>query len=561
MKPRVWISEIEFSDGSKIEFSKNDITIFVGPNNSGKSASLKESAGKLRQKTFQGVVVKDISIEIEGNQAELMASMETQSKVVHSANPEPSFLGLGYNIYRPNITTHWSSYKNGLSELFPVFVKTLNTEERLTFANPASNIRLTEEPPTHPIHILQRHDDLEKKFNIYFNQAFDTDIIIHRNAGNNVPLYVGKMPLPKTGEDRVSDGYLVELEKLDLLHQQGDGMRSFVGVMLSAFFLQQSIIFIDEPDAFLHPPQARLLGKMLAKDLATERQMFMSTHSEDFLKGLLESGCPNLKIIRIVRENNINKIRVLNHSDIANIWSDSLLRHSNILNGLFHSKVVICESDSDCRFYSAVHSANHEGTGSIGPDTLFVHCGGKHRMPTVIKALIKLGVAVKVVADFDVLNDINPLKSIFEDLGGDWAITEADWKLVKTSIDSKRPELETLELKTAIDDIFRSITERVIPKVQISSIQKVLKKASPWAHAKEVGKSFIPSGEATNAYTRMEGNLRQVGLHIVEVGELESFVKSIGDHGPKWVNDVMGKDLKSDPELKPAREFVKAMIA
>ena len=111
-------------------------------------------------------------------------------------------------------------------------------------------------------------------------------------------------------------------------------MRSFVGVLLNAFISNHSILFIDEPEAFLHPPQAKLLGKMLAKDLPTERQLFLATHSEDFLKGLLDANVTNLKIIRIQRDGAINKVSALNSSDIKSIWNDSLLRHSNVLNGL-----------------------------------------------------------------------------------------------------------------------------------------------------------------------------------------------------------------------------------
>ena len=222
-------------------------------------------------------------------------------------------------------------------------------------------------------------------------------------------------------------------------------MRSFVGVLLNAFISSHSILLIDEPEAFLHPPQARLMGKMLAKDLPSERQLFLATHSQDFLKGLLDANRENLKVIRIHREGSLNKISVLNSSDIKAIWSDPLLRHSNVLDGLFHSKVIICESDADCRFYSAILSAIYDDTGSISPDILFIHCGGKHRMPSVVKALKKLDVLVRAIADFDVLNDTNPLKMIYEELGGTWTIIEDDWKIVKGSIDAKKPELNTHE--------------------------------------------------------------------------------------------------------------------
>jgi AAA domain, putative AbiEii toxin, Type IV TA system len=337
-------------------------------------------------------------------------------------------------------------------------------------------------------------------------------------------------------------------------------MKSFLGLLLNAFVSNYSMLFIDEPEAFLHPPQARLLGKMLAKDLPGDKQLFLATHSESFLKGLLDANVANLKVIRIQRDDSINKVSVLNSVDINNIWNDSLLRHSNILGGLFHSKVVICESDSDSRFFSAVLSAQFDDTNSIAPDILFVNCGGKHRKPTAIKALKKLNVPLKVVADFDVLNDVNPLKEIFEELGGVWSTIETDCKLVKREIEQKRPEFLTTDVNKEISEILSRTTDRIFPKSKISEIQKCLKKASAWTEAKEVGKAFIPSGSATQAFERLQVDFIAFGLLIPEVGELESFVKSVGNHGPKWVSEVLSKDLKNDKELETARKFVDQMI-
>ena len=63
MKTRVWISEMTFSDDTTLQFDKDDIVVFVGPNNAGKSASLKEAASLLRSKKIIGKVLKDITIE------------------------------------------------------------------------------------------------------------------------------------------------------------------------------------------------------------------------------------------------------------------------------------------------------------------------------------------------------------------------------------------------------------------------------------------------------------------------------------------------------------------
>ena len=89
MATRIWISEITFSDETTLRFEKDDIVVFVGPNNAGKSASLKESATLLRVKTNKGKVLKDIVIEKEGDEAEFLENLLAQSTKHFGGNPHP----------------------------------------------------------------------------------------------------------------------------------------------------------------------------------------------------------------------------------------------------------------------------------------------------------------------------------------------------------------------------------------------------------------------------------------------------------------------------------------
>ena len=246
--------------------------------------------------------------------------------------------------------------------------------------------------------------------------------------------------------------------------------------------------------------------------------------------------------------------------EINELWADPILRHSNVLDGIFHQKVIICESDSDCRFYSAILQAVIEEKNRSFPDCMFIHCGGKHRIPQVLKALKKLDVDVVVICDFDVLNSEEPLKKIVTTLNGNWEEIKPKWKNVKESIDKKRPELETQDVKKEISDILDAVSDRVFPKSEAKKINTVLKKISAWSYAKQVGTSFIPSGDSTSNFQFIDSKFKEIGLHIVKVGELEGFCRSVGNHGPKWVNKVLEKDLKTDLELEEARKFIEQII-
>ena len=80
-------------------------------------------------------------------------------------------------------------------------------------------------------------------------------------------------------------------------------------------------------------------------------------------------------------------MKILGNDEIKSIWEDPILRYSNILSGLFHDKVVVCEADTDCLFYQSVLNALHDELEDNIPDILFTHCGGKQRLKVVIRAL------------------------------------------------------------------------------------------------------------------------------------------------------------------------------
>ena len=410
---------------------------------------------------------------------------------------------------------------------------------------------------------LQRDDGLEARLSERFRKAFGADLIVNRNAGSRVPLHVGQRPTLEHGEDRVSYGYTVRLERLPTLETQGDGMRSFAGVLLHTYVGPESVLLIDEPEAFLHPPQARLLGQMLAADKPVHRQLFVATHSGDVLCGVLDGNPGKVRVVRVRREGGVNAVKELDPDEVRGLWTDPLLRSSNILDGVFHEVVVVVESDGDARFFAAVADALYEGplAGRRKPDVMFTHCGGKDRLPLVVRALRALDVPVRAVADFDILNNEHPLDRLVAAAGGDWQAVRPRWNSVKNAVDDIKPQLETADVKRDIEAILAGVTSLVFPKEARKKVEEVLRRTSPWALAKKAGKAFIPSGTPTQEYNCLAAELRRLGLYVVEVGELERFYPAAGGHGPTWVNDVLTKDLKTDPDLQAARDFVTKLLA
>ncbi len=122
MKPKVWIEKIKFSDDSEVPFDSNQITVFVGPNNVGKSASLKELNSLTKNNHKNGKVIKEFEFKKKGNVDELLKFLQELSKEILVADSAvKNYIGYQFNLPVVHIGSYWSN-NNQLSNLHPVFV-------------------------------------------------------------------------------------------------------------------------------------------------------------------------------------------------------------------------------------------------------------------------------------------------------------------------------------------------------------------------------------------------------------------------------------------------------
>lgn len=560
MNPQVWVSSLTFSGGVRIDFSRDDIVVIVGSNNVGKSATLRAIKIKVRNSQYPDDIITELILEKIGDVEDAAGYLTKIGR-----QPERHFVpgelsAFGQDFHLRDLADKWNS-SDGLGPFARFFCHLLSAGERLNISAPADSIAVTTAPLVHPSHWMMQNDKLEIEVSEQFRKAFGEDLILHRVAGSKIPIHVGHRPQIEQGEDRLSFSYLKKIAALPSLEMQGDGMRSFAGILLSLATGSESILLLDEPEAFLHPPQARHLGYILANEPIFEKQLFISTHSGDVLRGILDSNKKNVRILRLQRQSNLNYANELSPEKISELWNDPLLRYSNILDGLFHEKVIVCESDSDARFYSAIADNIYTDLkpGHRRPDVMFTHCGGKDRIAVVVRALRAVGVPVSIIVDFDVLNNENPLKGIVEAAGGDWTTISHQWNRVKSAVDVKKPEIDIAQLKVQLSDVIQRLNGEKGLNIVSKEVNNLLKQASPWSIAKTTGASYIPSGEPTSAYQSLISQLKTCGIFVVEVGEVECFVRSVGNHGPKWVNVALEKDLSSN-EFDAAKKFVGEII-
>lgn len=394
-------------------------------------------------------------------------------------------------------------------------------------------------------------------------RAFGAGISVDRYAGSVITLRLGERPTFEHIDGSPTRSYLSALRRLPKLETQGDGVRSYLGLILNLTAGSHQILLIDEPEAFLHPPQARMLGSVLSKK-GESKQVFAATHSSDILQGVIEGGTP-VRIIRITRDGELNHASVLDDSAVKDLWSDPLLRYSNVLDGLFHDAVVLCEGDADCRYYSAIignllSDREYVATSPRDPQLLFTHCGGKTRMPTVIRALRAVKVPVVAVADFDVLRNPNDMKAIVEALGGEYSKLERNLNVLQNALKPNQKGLVKEELRAKVNEILDRMEGQVLEQKDINSVKSLLRAPSGWEAVKKSGINGIPQGDASKACRELLEGLKELGLLVVPVGELERFVPEAAGHGPSWVSNVFEGNMHTATNSQ-ASDFAAEILA
>ncbi len=553
------ITSLTMSDGTTVSVPPGGIVVFVGPNNSGKSLSLRNIREHLQEGVTPLQAVQKIEVEKIGTEDDLKAWLDTTFPT-HYQGGRKYYSVSGNNLDAQVAPNFWRS-GHPYRDLASAFVFFAAGEGRLQAVNPAQNIDFRSTVPSHPLQTMYKDTDLERKLNEICLRTFDKPLFLDRFAGSTLYLSVGKPPAPPENIVSPPKEYLDVLSSFPTLNDQGDGMKSFMGLMLHLTTRPYHFVLVDEPEAFLHPPQARLMGRLLVEEKPAEAQVFVATHDNDVLTGLLEAPEAEITVVRLDWDGQVNHTSPLDPEKVRDLWKDSLLRYSNILDGLFHEGVVLCEGDADCRFYGSVLDAMEtDGAISKNPDLHFTHCGGKDRMPTVISALRAVSVPVKVVADFDVLRDKGTFRKIVESLGGAWNSIESDWNILTSALQSKLKAPSISYVREEIDKVFAAAPEQTLQKEDSEKIKQLTKVASAWDEVKRSGTHAVPAGDATQSLKTLLEKLRVLGLFVVKVGELESFVREIGGHGPTWVNEVHRRKFHTDPSrTEEARKFMKAV--
>lgn len=207
VRPSFSFETVTFSDGQTLSFEEDEIIVFVGPNNAGKSAALRELQNWLARSTAQKVIT-NATLRKTGTSSDLRKYLERNSQSTGTYE-NLTFSGIGYSIHHSHV-----NYFDNVSDRHPIapfFSAHVATETRITGSNAAGALALHQSPPSHPIHLMLMEPNLANNISDHFRNAFGEDLIPFRAGGASFPLYVGKKPEVSPGSDELCKEFVDKL--------------------------------------------------------------------------------------------------------------------------------------------------------------------------------------------------------------------------------------------------------------------------------------------------------------------------------------------------------------
>jgi ABC-type cobalamin/Fe3+-siderophores transport system ATPase subunit len=580
-RPGIRISTITLADDKVIPIPGGGVTAIVGGNNTGKSTLLTQinqwliNVQRYTMPLGQYEMLKQLTVEKTGSAQGFAKWIEENSSY---QQPTPSNPGQTEGFVRagcsPITLAHaaysWEQLDSGhFGQLAAFLAYYAGAGGRSATNFSMARRQRPGDPPSHVLHYLEDDNQLRLKIDQLYEDIFGERLTLDK-LGQSVSLRVGKPPasLDKLGYYSDVDEIAArdDLDKLPPLDSQGDGMKALLGLLLPIATAAYPIIIVDEPEAFLHPPQATKLGRILG-DLARETgvQVILATHDRNILIGLLESKAP-LSVVRLTRQGNVTKSYRLEPEKINSIWSDPVLRYSHVLDGLFHRLVIMAENERDCTFYAAALDAAHEESPLPVPpsEVLFVPTAGKDGQTPVVAALAELKVPVVACTDIDILDDKTKIKRLVEALGGRWMDFDAEYSACTQDFRQPREPVLVAQVGASVKEFLDKILREDPTRKWDSELKddfRALTRAgeSRWVRLKEYGVHAFPKHLGARPVKLLD-QFDSIGLVIVRVGDLESFgagFDGMPRKGLGWLRAALEAGVhKSPAAFEHARRLV-----
>lgn len=395
------------------------LTVFVGPNHSGKSLLLREIErftrdGPRSDEEYRILYQLHRIPQTQGQVMELLTSRRVPANRADGAwevlkmSPyvgerravDPQNLSVNVELGNPEYDP----------QLLGLVTGRLDGQTRLALLNQAG-AGDTLEPPANILQALTSDDAARMRVRSAVHEAFNRYFVIDATHLGVLRVRLSTRPPTDPAEEQAFDLRARQFhQQAALLDHFSDGVRAFCGMVAAVVAGDFRILLVDEPEAFLHPPLVRRLARWLSQSAAEKGgNAIVATHSADFVVGAVDSGVP-VNIVRLTYQPRTTA-SLLPADALRTMMHDPLLRSTNLLSALFYEGAVICEGDADRAFYSEIN-ARLLSVGLDGADdAIFLtsyNWQSEHRM---VAPLRSMGIPAAAIVDLDALR-----KAEFRDL-------------------------------------------------------------------------------------------------------------------------------------------------
>lgn len=509
---------LKFTSSEDIFLTCDSTTLFVGSNNSGKSLILREIERVFESGQFPQdlKLLKDFSIHWPSLDDMENLFKKSESVSGKSATAENVIIGSmkpGRGLVRVELSResvlHMATNKSERSWFAHNVVRfgVLRLDGRSRFSlsddQPMGDLLA---PPTNVLAHLFLDDKARAEVRTIIKDAFGLYFTIDPTNSGQLRMRLSAAP-PLSDEQSLNHDAREFHRAAVHIKEASDGVQAFTGIVTAVLSGEFHTILVDEPEAFLHPPLARKLGKHL-NGIASKHggTLVAATHSADFLMGCVQTGGP-VQVVRLEYQNGKSKGRLVDPAKLNTFLRSPLMRSANVIGGLFHDGVVVTESDNDRAFYAEIYHRLSSYHGNY-PSILFVNAQNKQTMRDIVGPLREFGIPAAAISDIDIVKDG----------GKDWT----SW-------------LGAMQIPNAL---------HIGLGQQRSAIKHALNNTGK--DMKSGGIGILVDDDLSAAY-HFFNSLDQFGLFAVRGGELESWLPSLGVTGKKtdWtvgMLQAMGED-------------------
>jgi AAA15 family ATPase/GTPase len=545
------IENITLKNNQTIKLGK--ISILVGANNVGKSQTLRDIQQRMQSGlTSKFIILKEINFRKPDNFNDLFENL----KVIDSLHTigQKRIVGINNNMTGQDsfeINYDHSKYQFEqqpnldwvLGNLSKFKVSHLDSSTRLNLINTTTSFNPDIEDPSNILQNLFVNKENEDLLKIAFNEAFGMEVMLDYSGLKDFCLRVAR-EFPEIPKDpREAYPITKEFNKIDT---QGDGFRSFVGIVLSLLFSKDRIILLDESEAFLHPAQSRYLGKWIADNSdKLSGQIIISTHNANFLSGLLQSD-KKVDIYRLNRNGDDTTFKLIPPDATENLTKSPMLSSQRVLEAIFHKAVIVCEADADRIVYQTVSTLHHNNQ-----EILFVYSHNKQTLKDVASLLIATQIPVGVISDIDLLNDETDFKNLILAVTQNEASAEllAKRKEIADSVDNSSEQQALDKIKDNIAEFLEQLSknEHTYGGAK-GAINRIRKETSKWIFPKKNGIEGF-NLEIRPKVLDVISELNEKNIFIIPVGELEGWMDLGTSRKNNWIvkalNEIFAKNTSA----------------